>query len=423
METERTALHGTHASAPSAAGIGRADGPEAVIAASRISARLWRLYAYFWLVCLLFPILALTQTRLALAQLLIALAGLVIFVTSYFWVMWPHLLGRALPARAQIRTALLLAMLTALVLVLSLLYGSAFLWLFVGVSAIAGVTLTARRAFEIVVMLTLLTVGMGVGISGGIAQTDWLQLIPLVLLVRGLGVDMIGLALLGDALRDLHAARRELARMAVIEERLRLARDLHDLLGHNLSLIALKSELARRIVAQEPGRAADEIQEVEHVARQTLREVREAVANYRQPTLSSELDGARQLLEAAGIAWTIEDMTAALPAATDAVLAWTVREGVTNVIRHSRARQCRIRVSCANGSARAEVANDTYPEQGRDGLRSRRGSGLAGLAERVQAHGGHLEAGRLLIDGKAGFRLSVELPIHSSAPAIAERQP
>ncbi len=343
MTTEQAHERGTRGHAPPEARIDSAHESDAIIAASRISARLWRLYAYFWLVCLLFPILALTQTRLAPVQLLIALAGMVVFVASYFWVMWPHLLKRALPARAQTRTALLLVMLTALVLVLSLVYGNAFLWLFVGVSAIAGVTLRARRAFEIVVVLTLLTVAMGVGMSGGVAQTDWLHLIPLVLLVRGLGVDMIGLALLADALRDLHAARRELARMAVMEERLRLARDLHDLLGHSLSLITLKS--------------------------------------------------------------------------------WTVREGVTNVIRHSRARQCRIQVSCANGSARAEVANNGEREQGQEGMHSRRGSGLAGLAERVQAHGGHLEAGPQLTDGTWSFRLSVELPIRSSAPAIEERQP
>jgi len=416
METQRAA---TRDAVQSAIPIGRADGPEALIAASRVSARLWRLYAYFWLVCLAFPILALTRIRLGPIQLLIALAGLVVFVASYFWVMWPHLLKRALPARAQPRAALLLAVLTALVLLFSLVYGSAFLWLFVGVSAIAGVTLPARRAFEVVVVLTLLTIAMGVGISGGVAQTDWLHLIPLVLLVRGLGVDMIGLALLADALRYLHATRRELARMAVIEERLRLARDLHDLLGHNLSLIALKSELAERLLVHEPARAAHEIQQVQHVARQTLREVREAVANEREPTLRSELDGARQLLEAAGIAWTIEDTTGALPPAIDAVLAWTVREGVTNVIRHSRARQCRIQVSCANGSARAEIANDGEREQG---MHSRTGSGLAGLAERVQVHGGYLEAGPKLADGIWSFCLSVELPIRGSTSASEERQ-
>jgi two-component system sensor histidine kinase DesK len=313
-------------------------------------------------------------------------------------------------------------MLTALVFTLSVVYASAFLWLFVGVSAIAGVTLRARRAFEVVVVLTLLTMVIGVGTSGGVARTDWLHLIPLVLLVRGLGVDMIGLALLADALRDLHAARRELARMAVIEERLRLARDLHDLLGHNLSMIALKSELAERLLVQEPARAAHEMEQVQRVARQTLREVREAVAGYRQPTLRTELDGARQLLEAAGVAYSIEDTTAALPPAIDAVLAWTVREGVTNVIRHSRARQCRILVSCVNGSARAEIANDGERVQQQEGLRSRRGGGLAGLAERVQAHGGQLEAGSLHTPGAGGFRLWVELPMSNAIASEKERQ-
>jgi two-component system sensor histidine kinase DesK len=247
--------------------------------------------------------------------------------------------------------------------------------------------------------------------GGGIARTDWLHLIPLVLLVRGLGVDMIGLALLADALRDLHAARRELARMAVIEERLRLARDLHDLLGHNLSMIALKSELAERLLVQEPARAAHEMAQVQRVARQTLREVREAVAGYRQPTLRTELDGAHQLLEAAGVAYSIEDTTAALPPAIDAVLAWTVREGVTNIIRHSRAHHCTIRVMCGAGTVSAEVINDGDQGKHQDVKLNAAGSGLAGLTERVQACGGEVVAGSLQAPAAGGFRLWVELPV------------
>ena len=276
---------------------------EEMVASSGISVRLWRLYAYFWLICLVFPLLALAQTQLPPIQLLLAVAGLLIFVASYAWVMWPHPLSSAGRARAQSRIApYLLAILTVLVLFLSLVYGSAFLWLFVGVGAIAGITLPARSAFVAVMLLTLLTLFSSVALSGGIAQTDWLHIIPLILLVRGLGLDIVGLARLARALSELHAARRELAHLAVIEERLRLARDLHDLLGHTLSLITLKSELAGRLVESAPTRAAEEMREVERVARQTLREVREAVAGYRQPQLASELDGARQLLEAAGIA-------------------------------------------------------------------------------------------------------------------------
>jgi two-component system sensor histidine kinase DesK len=251
-----------------------------------------------------------------------------------------------------------------------------------------------------------------------------LHIIPLVLLVRGLGLDIAGLERLASALSELHAARRELARLAVIEERLRLARDLHDLLGHNLSLITLKSELAGRLVEAAPARAGAEIQEVERVARQTLREVREAVAGYRQPALQSELDGARQLLDAAGIAWTIEHTAGALPPATDAVVAWVVREGVTNVIRHSRARRCHIQITGVDGTVHAEVINDGYRDYGQDqeGARRRSGSGLAGLAERVTAHGGQLEAGPLPAEGTQSFRLWVELPIRRSAATEEARR-
>jgi two-component system sensor histidine kinase DesK len=403
-----------------------ADGLQEMVLASGISLRLWRLYAFFWLVCLLFPIFALTQMYPTAVQWFIALAGLLLFVISYLWVMWPHPLSSVGRARAQSRTArLLFTILTALVLALSLAYGSAFLWLFVGVSAIAGVVLPSRRAFWVVMILTLLTLFSGVVISGGIAQTDWLHIIPLVLLVRGLGLDIAGFARLASALSELHAARRELARLAVMEERLRMARDLHDLLGHNLSLITLKSELAGRLIETAPAGAVAEIQEVERVARQTLREVREAVAGYRQPALHSELDGARQLLDAAGIACTLEHTIEALPPATDAVLAWAVREAVTNVVRHSHARRCNIRVTGADGMVQAEVINDGYRDSGQEGegVRRRTGSGLTGLAERVTAHGGHLEAGPLLAEGTQSFRLWVEVPTRISGTAAQERQP
>ena len=242
---------------------------------------------------------------------------------------------------------------------------------------------------------------------------DWPLTIALLLLVRSLGLDMIGVARMGRAIRELHIARRELARLAVAEERLRVARDLHDVLGHTLSMIALKSELAGRIAEQEPAQAAREIQDVEKAARQVLREVRTAVAGYRQPTLQSELEGARQLLDAAGIAYRIEQTVDELPATIDAVLAWVVREGVTNVVRHSRARRCRICLTETPGWVRLVVTNDdrrsSLPivEQ----LSSPAGTGLSGLVERVVAQGGHIEAGPRLADGEPGFHVQVELPL------------
>jgi two-component system sensor histidine kinase DesK len=393
-----------------------------VASLSRISPHLWRLYGLFWLICLVFPILSLTQMRLEPGGQLAAAAGLAMFAITYLGFMLPY------PARpdARLRSGSrmppwILGGLTLLILSLSAAYGSTFLWLLVGLSAMVGVAIQARAAFAAVMALTLLTLGAGVWLEGGIGRTDWFQLLPLVLLVRGLGLDMVGLVRLSDALRELHAARGELARRAVSEERLRLARDLHDLLGQTLALITLKSELAGRLLEKEPASAAQEIRQVERAARQALREVREAVAGYRQPALRSELDGARQLLEAAGIACTVETTGGRIPPAVDALLAWAVREGVTNVIRHSRAKRCTIRVSCEKGTARVEVANDggREPEGSRRGITS--GSGLSGLTERLTAGGGRLEAGPTLAEGSPGFRLRVELPLGDGQAGEGQR--
>lgn len=381
-----------------------------IVAASGISVRLWRAYAQAWLVCLLFPILFLVQTPLTAGYLFIALTGLAIFVVSYTWFMWPHPLAQEshLPTGFS-KSLLVLAGFTVLVLFLSLGYDGDFLWLFVGVSAMAGVALPAGSAFIVVVALTLLTLGVSLGIGGGIAGADWFHIVPLLLLVRGLGVDMIGMVHLADVLGELQATRDEMAHQAVAEERLRLARDLHDLLGHTLSMIALKSELAGRLIEKDAVRAGQEIQEVERAARQALREVRTAVAGYRQPTLGSELNGARQILEAAGIECLVENTAGALPPAMEAVLAWTVREGVTNVVRHSRARRCRIRIVREADAVCGEVTNDGYQSQNPPSTGM--GAGLSGLAERVAAQGGRVEAGPLIAENDRRFRLWVGLPL------------
>jgi len=163
-----------------------------------------------------------------------------------------------------------------------------------------------------------------------------------------------------------------------------------------------------------------------------LREVREAVAGYRQPRLLSELDGARQLLQAAGIEYSVEQAVEELPPSTDAVLAWVVREGVTNVIRHSRARHCLIRLTRENGTIDAEVINDGELRQEQDAAWRQAGSGLSGLRERITALGGRIEAlpirraepGATTVawPGKEGFRLWVELPVQSSAMSRKEKE-
>ncbi len=398
---------------------------EEVIASSGITFHLWRLYQHAWLVCLLFPFASLVREPLSLWRLTAGLLALLFFAASYTWLMWPHPVSQGARVRARSRLSFLLFVaLSVLVLVFSLVDGPAWLWLFIGVSAIAGLLLPMRSAFAAIVLFTLLPLFIIIGTHGGIAGVNVWWLIALMLLVRGLGLDMIGIARMGSAIRDLHTARRELARLKVEEERLRLSRDLHDLLGQTLSMITLKSELARHLIAEDAGRCAQELSEIERVARESLREVREAVAGYRQPRLESELEGARQLLEAAGINYQIEPNTLILPPETSAVLAWTVREGVTNVIRHSRARHCEITLIQGNGTVGAEVINDGGREARAESQSRRPGLGLAGLRERVSALGGYMEAGPLTLSGKEHFRVRVELPIQPgvAAPVFQEER-
>jgi len=261
------------------------------------------------------------------------------------------------------------------------------------------------RAVQAVIALALLVL-----VLGSLNNPNWSDLGQGIVLIVVVGIVTISMVRSVTTGRELRVAREEIARLAVMTERLRIARDLHDLLGHNLSLIALKSELARRLVAIAPERAAAEIGDVENVARTTLQEVREAVAAYRQPTLSSELHGAQEILAAAGIAYHYEgdeNIIDALPPATEAALSWTVREGVTNVIRHSRARQCTIRITRENHSVRVEVIDDGIASVSSAGS-DNGGSGLRGLAERVAALGGRCEANPGI---GGGFHLSVSVPL------------
>jgi two-component system sensor histidine kinase DesK len=211
---------------------------------------------------------------------------------------------------------------------------------------------------------------------------------------------------------ELRAARDEIARLAVMNERLRIARDLHDLLGHNLSLITLKSELAGRLLSIAPQRAAAEIHDIENVARTTLQEVREAVASYRLPTLASELHAAQEILTAAGIAYRYEgdeQLLENLPAGIEAVLSWTVREGITNVVKHSRAHQCLISLRRDSKHIYVEISDDGTGDSNDS---SHVGNGLRGLAERVTALGGHFEAGPR---AGSGFSLSTSIPINQKS--------
>ncbi|MGW4735001.1 sensor histidine kinase [Streptomyces shenzhenensis] len=211
-----------------------------------------------------------------------------------------------------------------------------------------------------------------------------------------------------NAVYELDTARETRARLAVAEERLRFGRDLHDVLGRNLSVIALKSELAVQLARRERPEAVEQMIEVQRIARESQREVRDVVRGYRDADLAVELTGAQGVLTAAGIDCEVAGEATGLPAEVQSALAWVVREATTNVLRHGNAGRCRVRLGVRDGRVTLTVEND-----GRSGTPDGGGgSGLAGLRERLAAVDGTLEAGAV---GQDGFRLMAEVPLVSES--------
>jgi two-component system, NarL family, sensor histidine kinase DesK len=197
----------------------------------------------------------------------------------------------------------------------------------------------------------------------------------------------------------LRLAQAEVERMAKVAERERIARDLHDLLGHTLSVVVLKSELAQKLLHRDPDRTRQEIAEVEKIARDGLAEVREAITGYRSSGLEAEIEHVRQALRSAGIDATIEKRSVALAPEQETALSLALREAATNVIRHAQASTCHIRFYARDGSVLMEVEDNGC------GGEAPFGNGLTGMRERIQALGGVL---RRETDG--GTRLHIRLP-------------
>ncbi|MBK5256526.1 MAG: sensor histidine kinase [Vicinamibacteria bacterium] len=195
-------------------------------------------------------------------------------------------------------------------------------------------------------------------------------------------------------------AHGEVERLAKIAERERIARDLHDVLGHTLSVIALKSELASKLIERDPTRAAQEIREVNDVARDALAQVRSAVTGYRASGLSAEFEAMRKAFATAGVSLTVEAEPLTLPPAHENALALVLREASTNVLRHAQAKTCWARLAHRDHSAMLEIVDD-----GRGG-NAREGNGLTGMRERISGLGGSL-----VRDGHGGTRLEITLPL------------
>ena len=249
--------------------------------------------------------------------------------------------------------------------------------------------------------IRILAVQVLVGaIAGALLNAEWWFYMAAVVISALIGAITIqGRAKeAGDA--KLRLAQEEVERLAKLAERERIARDIHDLLGHTLSVVVLKSELAQKLMSRDPAQAMQEMAEVERISRQGLAEVREAITGYRSTGLAAEIEHVRETLSAAGIDTTIEARPVALAPAQETALSLALREAATNVIRHAAATKCHIKFYAQDGSALMEVQDDGK------GSDAPFGNGLSGMRERIQALGGMLRR-----DTAQGTRLMISLPL------------
>jgi two-component system sensor histidine kinase DesK len=300
--------------------------------------------------------------------------------------------------------------LTVIALALDHLQGEIGINYFLIPLLIAGFGLPPRRAVIALSAVGVVTMVDGIVLAHSLTGTVVLQTVLVAPGVLLFGGSAMGLRYLLSTLAALRAARTEIVQHATDNERARISRDLHDLLGNSLSLITLKGELATRLLPEgAPG--LDEVRDMLSLSREALRQVREAVSGYRQPTLSTELTAARVALEAGGFEVDIKQDVGALNRETEAVLGWVVREATTNVIRHSGAKRCWITFSRDPAHVQVDVVNDGWRVP-----QSPAGNGLRGLAERLAAVGGEVEA---TAQPDGGFRLRATVPTPVSADLSA----
>ena len=310
--------------------------------------------------------------------------------------------------RARVPLATAAAALTLVAATLPDAPGGIFLlWAFPAV--LLGYALPPRAALGALAGLATVAAGtLAVRIGGGGDPASALFAgTEMVVVIAVAGAAAVAVGELERANTALRAAQAEIERLAVEQERTRLARDLHDLLGQTLSLVLVKLRVAHRVLP-DVERAGAELSDLELLARTALEDVRAVANSYRQLTLSSEIAGAEIALEGAGIRFSVEERAGPLPAGVEATLAWSMREAVTNVMRHSGAATCHARVTGDGREVALEVRDD-----GRGAAPGQAESGLRTLRERVQVAGGRLEIDPAGPSG-CGFTLRVRLPLEGS---------
>ncbi|MEV5276617.1 sensor histidine kinase [Streptomyces sp. NPDC051994] len=330
-----------------------------------------------------------------------------------FVVLYANVAFRALDKqrREERATLVLLGALAAVTYALGLGYGGVWLLFFPLLSLTCGAAVRDKRLGYVILALAV-----SVGAISGLRTGDPWSNMTIAYGTFMSGMVIAALLSLSDTIRELRDTRQELARTAVEKERLRFSRDLHDLLGHTLSVIVVKSEAARRIARRDLDAALGQVADIESVGRQALTEIREAVTGYREGSLATELDRARSALSAAEVEPVVRQSGPPLPAQAEALLGWVVREAVTNVVRHSAASRCeivvdgspeRVTLKITDNGKGAPAAPAPAPRIG--------GTGLKGLTERLAAAGGSLTAGPA---PRTGFQVTAELPVDPQDSAL-----
>jgi two-component system sensor histidine kinase DesK len=272
--------------------------------------------------------------------------------------------------------------------------------LFVYAAASAGISESRRDALRWFVGLTVIVSVLSLLPNVPLPWRLW-SFIPPLLFIWIVGAIQMEEAERSRDAAELRLRNARIEHLATVSERERIARDLHDLLGHSLTAVVMRAQLTKELVSRDPARAREEAAEIERTARDALAEIRKAVNGWRQASLDAELESARKALASAGVDLIVRrDANLVIVGSTEHELALALREAITNVIRHAKARTCHVGIDADAGELRLVIADDGV------GSNKREGNGLAGVRERITALGGHVQR-----NGATGMTVSIAVPI------------
>ncbi|MBY4129914.1 sensor histidine kinase [Rhodococcus fascians] len=358
--------------------------------------RVWRygwMFGSIWLIYLIYPlneILPLESVPARAFGIVVIVGFCVVFTTTFWRFRNGHRRGSPLPTS---QAWIALGAMVALTVAMSALVGTTGFGATVYIAVLAMMTLPVRQAWALVAVMVV-TVEAMPRLLDGWEPDNFFAFQLLISAAAAWGITQVF-----QRNHELAVARQQLADLAIVAERERMSRDVHDILGHSLTVITVKSELAGRLLDIDPARAAVEIAELETLARQALADVRSTVGGMRQIDIGTELASARTALTAAGIDADLPGDGDVVPLRHRELFGWVMREAVTNVVRHSGARHCRVALTPSSISIVDDGVGPAEEDHG--------GNGLRGLGERVSAAGGSLAIARV---STGGFKVEVSAP-------------